>query len=106
MWDTLPHTYGSKTHSKLNFRLHVHFNCRSVMVNRMTLLECMQNIRQFFDREGSFLASEQEYIHFFALPFVMEPREHPSFKALFEVSYYLLTSFIHSTILYLESSKV
>ena len=54
----------------------------------MTLLECMQNIRQFFDREGSFLASEQEYIHFFALPFVMEPREHPSFKALFEVSTY------------------
>ena len=65
------------------------------MVNRMTLLECMQNIRQFFDREGSFLASEQEYIHFFALPFVMEPREHPSFKALFEVSItYLRLSFI------------
>ena len=56
------------------------------MVNRMTLGECMQNIRNFFDREGSFLASEQEYIHFFALPFVMEPREHPSFKCLFEVS--------------------
>ena len=85
IWDTLPHTYGSKSHSKLNFRLHVHFNCRSVTVNRLSLADCMQNIRNFFDREGSFLASEQEYIHFFALPFVMEPREHPSFKGLFEV---------------------
>ena len=45
----------------------------------------MQNIRHFFDREGSFLASEQEFIHYFALPFVMEPTTHPSFKGLFEV---------------------
>ena len=47
----------------------------------------MQGIRDFFDREGAFLAAEQEYIHYFALPFVIEPEKHPSFQGLFEVSF-------------------
>jgi hypothetical protein len=49
------------------------------------MADCMQNIRDFFDREGAFLSSEQEFIHFFALPFVIDPTSHPSFKGLFEV---------------------
>ena len=83
----LPHGYGSKAYVKLNFRLHLHFNCRLVVVEKSSMETCMQNIRHFFDREGSFLASEQEFIHYFALPFVMEPTTHPSFKGLFEVNF-------------------
>ena len=81
----IPHTYGSKMYVKLNFRLHLQFNCRQVALGTLPLPECMQNIRAFFDREGAFMASEQEFIHFFALPFVIEPRSHASFKGLFEV---------------------
>ena len=83
----MPHGYGSKAYVKLNFRLHLHFNCRLVVVEKSSMETCMQNIRHFFDREGSFLASEQEFIHYFALPFVMEPTTHPSFKGLFEVNF-------------------
>ena len=81
----MPHTYGSKVYVRLNFRLHLHFNCRQVALNEQTLVDCMQSIRDFFDREGAFLAAEQEYIHYFALPFVIEPEKHPSFQGLFEV---------------------
>ena len=82
----MPHTYGSKVYVRLNFRLHLHFNCRQVALKKQTLVDCMQSIREFFDREGAFLAAEQEYIHYFALPFVIEPEKHPSFQGLFEVS--------------------
>lgn len=82
---SIAHTYGSKTYVKLNFRLQLHFNCRLVTLKKQSLNECMLNIRQFFEREGAFLAAEQEFIHFFALPFVIEPAKHPSFQSLFEV---------------------
>ena len=84
--EQIPHAYGAKNYVKLNFRLVLHFNCRQVALEKLTLNDCMLNIREFFDREGSFLASEQEYIHFFALPFVIDPRKHPSFQGLFEVN--------------------
>ena len=57
-----------------------------LLFKKQTLVDCMQSIREFFDREGAFLAAEQEYIHYFALPFVIEPEKHPSFQGLFEVS--------------------
>lgn len=85
--ELLPHAYGSKAFVKLNFRLHVQFNCRMVAEKRISLIECMKNVRDFFDHEGAILASEQEYIHFFALPFVIEPMSHPTFKSLFEVRF-------------------
>ncbi len=47
--------------------------------------DCLRSIRDFFDREGSALSAEQEFIHFFALPFVPEPQAHPTFRALFQV---------------------
>ena len=50
-----------------------------------SLMDCMQRIREFFEKEGAFLAAEQEFIHYFALPFVIEPSKHPSFQGLFEV---------------------
>lgn len=91
--ESIPHTYGSKTYVRLNFRLQLHFNCRLVTLKKQTLNECMLNIRQFFEREGAFLAAEQEFIHFFALPFVIEPAKHPSFQNLFEVRFDLTRKF-------------
>ena len=63
-------------------------------LEKLQLQECMQNIRGFFDREGAFMASEQEFIHFFALPFVIEPMNHPSFKGLFEVGSIIQIKFL------------
>ncbi len=79
------HTYGSKVYARLNFRLFLSFNCRGMALQKLDVAECMQNIRTFFDREGAFLASDQEFIHYFALPFVIDPTKHPSFQGLFEV---------------------
>ena len=83
--ELIPHAYGSKAYAKLNFRLYLHFNCRQVSMQMQSLMDCMQRIREFFEKEGAFLAAEQEFIHYFALPFVIEPSKHPSFQGLFEV---------------------
>ncbi len=48
--------------------------------------ECLQNVRLFLDREGTALSNEQEFIQYFALPHVKDPAEHPTFRALFQVT--------------------
>ena len=91
-WDDpnlLPHVHDTSTYLKLNFRLHIYFCCRKLAEELAPATECLQSIRDFFDREGTALSNEQEFIHFFALPFVAEPQTHPSFKILFEVNQYL-----------------
>ena len=35
--------------------------------------------------EGSSLSDEQEFVHYYALPFVSNPSSHPTFKSLFQV---------------------
>ena len=47
--------------------------------------ECLQNIREYLDQDGAILSGHQEFITYFALPFVTDPQTHPSFRHLFEV---------------------
>ena len=51
----------------------------------LTITEGLQNIRDYLDQDGAILSGHQEFITYFALPFVSEPHIHPSFKHLFEV---------------------
>ena len=97
----------SSSYVRINFRLHVYFCCRKMRDGYAPQAECLQvstkagyrvyknsdttlnfqNLRSFFDREGtaSLVSNEQEFIHYFALPFVSDPENHPTFKGLFEV---------------------
>ena len=45
-------------------------------------------VREFFDMDGSSLSDEQEFVHYYALPFVSDPSSHPTFKPLFQVPLY------------------
>ena len=64
--------------------------------------EGLQNIREYLDQDGAILSGHQEFITYFALPFVAEPHLHPSFKHLFEVSLtFLLVNFIFYIIQYI-----
>ena len=54
----------------------------------LTISDGLQNIREYLDQDGAILSGHQEFITYFALPFVSEPHVHPSFKHLFEVTNY------------------
>ena len=57
-----------------------------ILIGLSNIPECLQNIRDYLDQDGAILSGHQEFITYFALPFVSEPENHPSFKHLFEVS--------------------
>lgn len=63
------------------------YSCRRIAERVASVSDGLQKVRNFFDHEGASLSSEQEFIHFFALPFVADPQNHPSFKQLFQVFY-------------------
>ena len=89
MWEdpeAVPHVHDTATYAKLNFRLHLYFCCRKISDGLASPAECLQNIKEFLDREGTALSHEQEFIPYFALPFVQDPAEHPTFKGLFQGS--------------------
>ena len=53
----------------------------------LSIPDGLQNIRDYIDHDGAILSGHQEFITYFALPFVPEPHTHPSFQHLFEVSF-------------------
>ena len=57
-------------------------------VGILAISEGLQNIREYLDQDGAILSGHQEFITYFALPFVSEPHMHPSFRHLFEVLKY------------------
>ena len=42
-------------------------------------------VRKFFEVEGNQVTEEEEFLHYYALPFVREPAKHPTFNTLFQV---------------------
>jgi len=98
-WDDLPAEVKQiDEHRKLTFYLHVYY----------TLVECkhrvgksdvvgggdgkradgssMDAFRTFLLQRGAEFSTEPEFLPYFALPYVFEPMQHPSFKNLFKVS--------------------
>ena len=50
--------------------------------------EGMNNFKLFLETRGSTLSQTTEFLPFYALPFVPNPRKHPSYKELFAVSHH------------------
>ena len=45
----------------------------------------MQEFKQYLETNGAALSQTTEFVAYYALPYVPNPRSHPTFKVLFEV---------------------
>ena len=52
---------------------------RQCFLGTLTISDGLQNIREYLDQDGAILSGHQEFITYFALPFVSEPHLHPSY---------------------------
>lgn len=97
MWDDLSDEIKQiDEYRKLTFYLYVYY----------TIIECknrvdkscagdencdgnaessMEAFRTFLIQRGAEFSTETEFLPYFALPYVFEPMQHPSFKNLFKV---------------------
>ncbi|XP_008178155.2 lisH domain-containing protein ARMC9-like [Acyrthosiphon pisum] len=101
-WGDLPDEIKQiDEYRKLTFYLHVYY----------TILECKKRVnksenscddkcnentessmgafRTFLLQRGAEFSTENEFLPYFALPYVFEPMQHPSFKNLFKVRHYI-----------------
>ena len=46
----------------------------------------MNNFKSYIETRGAVLSQTTEFLPFYALPFVPNPKMHPSYKELFSVS--------------------
>ena len=81
---THTHTPASpSTHHTYQYALHTHTHTQTG--NRE---EAMAAFRTYLENRGSQLSQNTELASLFALPYVPNPSNHPSFKKLFLVSYF------------------
>lgn len=101
-WGDLPDEIKQiDEYRKLTFYLHVYY----------TILECKKRVnksencsddkcdennessmgafRTFLLQRGAEFSTENEFLPYFALPYVFEPMQHPSFKNLFKVRHFI-----------------
>jgi len=87
---------GSKPNTeaaRLEFLLHIYFGIyplhpakksgRVEEKDKAEFRQRMEDFKQYLDNKGASLSKTEEYLHFYALPYIPNPSEHPSFKALF-----------------------
>eukprot|EP00357_Protocruzia_adherens_P001238 CAMPEP_0115041492 /NCGR_PEP_ID=MMETSP0216-20121206/45553_1 /TAXON_ID=223996 /ORGANISM="Protocruzia adherens, Strain Boccale" /LENGTH=918 /DNA_ID=CAMNT_0002423127 /DNA_START=224 /DNA_END=2980 /DNA_ORIENTATION=- len=90
----LPITVRSKetVTSKIEFYLQVYFSIYALTPSnklppsrdpQRVFQEEMAHFKNYLDSKGSELASSAEFLAFYALPYIPNPVEHPSFKHLF-----------------------
>ncbi|XP_021102634.1 lisH domain-containing protein ARMC9 isoform X5 [Heterocephalus glaber] len=77
---------------KLEFYLHIHFAIHPLKrgagrPDKRELDERISYFRSFLETRGTALSQTTEFLPFYALPFVPDPRAHPSFKELFQDSW-------------------
>jgi len=53
----------------------------------------MNAFKRYLETRGSSLSQTTEFLPFYALPFVPNPRTHPSYKELFAVSMHAISKF-------------
>lgn len=76
---------------KLTFYAHVFFaifplhplNRQNKLGNELEFKTRMEIFKDFLNTKGSELSKTEEFLHFYALPFIPNPQEHPAFKILF-----------------------
>lgn len=91
------------TSQKLEFRLNVYFAVYpllkgSALGNQSPtsmLEQGMANMKYYLETKGSNLSQSAEFLPFFALPFIPNPRSHPSLQEIFQDSW---TSELQSTL--------
>ena len=44
---------------------------------------CLQHFKEYLDSNGSDLSKTTEFLPFYALPYIKNPLDHPTFKHLF-----------------------
>jgi ketosteroid isomerase-like protein len=92
-WQRLVGSRGSPEAVRLEFLLHVYFGIyplhpakktgRVEDKDRAEFRVRMEDFKQYLDNKGAMLSKTEEYLHFYALPYVPNPSDHPSFKVLF-----------------------
>lgn len=65
-----------------------------VVKDATTLKTGMEVLKAFLASEGETYSPQQEFLPFFALPYVPKPDEHPSFTSLFQVNLNIVLIFI------------
>uniref|UniRef100_H2YYH6 LisH domain-containing protein ARMC9 n=1 Tax=Ciona savignyi TaxID=51511 RepID=H2YYH6_CIOSA len=91
LWEeNVPYEIRSKdqTCQRLEFYIHIHFAVFPIRIGAAThtngqLQNAMGVFKQFLETKGSDLSQTTEFLPFYALPFVPNPMQHPSFKELF-----------------------
>lgn len=84
---------------KLTFYLHVYYTileCKNRVKKSETCCNndeesSMEAFRTFLIQRGAEFSTETEFLPYFALPYVFDPMQHPSFKNLFKVHYFINT---------------
>ena len=81
---------------KLEFYLHIYFviyvfhthNSQGFQKRTMENLKSEQaEFKKYLDGEGGELSKTSEFLAFYALPYIPNPMDHPSFKALFTMEW-------------------
>lgn len=80
---------------KLEFNLHIYFvvfvmhpyNKGHRPANEKELRREQADFKQFLDTKGSDLSKTSEFLAFYALPYIQNPMNHPSFQELFTMQW-------------------
>lgn len=75
---------------RLEFLLRLYFAVSPMITNEHLLIpveESMQEFKQYLETNGAALSQTTEFVAYYALPYVPNPRNHPTFKILFEDSW-------------------
>ncbi|XP_078616903.1 lisH domain-containing protein ARMC9-like isoform X1 [Branchiostoma floridae x Branchiostoma japonicum] len=95
LWDQHIPSYVRKDDSvsqKLEFYLHIYFAIYPIKYgqsknSKAKMDEAMSAFKDYLETGGATLSQTTEFLPFYALPFVPNPRAHPSFKELFSESW-------------------
>lgn len=71
---------------RLEFKLNLYFAVFSLLneQNNGSSYESMQDFKNYLETKGAGLSQTTEFVAYYALPFVPNPKNHPTFKVLFE----------------------
>ncbi|XP_059167158.1 lisH domain-containing protein ARMC9-like [Physella acuta] len=74
---------------KLEFYLNIYFAIYPIKYGQPQneAEEAMSNFKQYIENRGSSLSQTTEFLPFYALPFVTNPKTHPSYRELFAESW-------------------
>jgi hypothetical protein len=71
-------------HKTLEILCSVYFAIYPILANQPSMLEhSMDRFKKFLEKHGEW-AQEPEFLQYYALPYLPDPKSHPTFRVLFE----------------------